>query len=305
MIKFAVIADVQYGDLDDSIGRSYRQSLSKYLLAAGEIAAENVDFALQLGDASQEHWNNHLAIKELFKVGEKAGIKWRHVLGNHDFLVSDKRKPRLYKDFGLKKPGYYDFEVKDPENPSNNWRFIVLNGNEISSYAAETPEEKDLAEKERARWKLADGSLPATWNGSVSPKQLHWLENKLKKASEQKENVIVCSHFPLFANSKSMDGKRTKAASLLNLDVYYSDMGISTWNGREVLKILDRYPCVKGYFAGHLHEGSYGVRNNVAHVTFKGIVETNPNAFAFVELTPNSIIVDGREAQSSHRFDFA
>ena len=66
MIRFAVITDVQYGNLDDLGARTYRESISKFLRAAGEIATEEVLFTLQLGDASQSDWGNHLAIKELF-----------------------------------------------------------------------------------------------------------------------------------------------------------------------------------------------------------------------------------------------
>ena len=116
MIRFAVITDVQYGNLDDLGARTYRESISKFLRAAGEIATEEVLFTLQLGDASQSDWENHLAIKELFDIAEKAGIKWKHVLGNHDFLVDNEKKPDLYADFGLEKPGYYDFVVNDPED---------------------------------------------------------------------------------------------------------------------------------------------------------------------------------------------
>ncbi|MBR5759119.1 MAG: metallophosphoesterase [Thermoguttaceae bacterium] len=304
MIRFAVITDVQYGNLDDLGARTYRESISKFLRAAGEIATEEVLFTLQLGDASQSDWENHLAIKELFDIAEKAGIKWKHVLGNHDFLVDNEKKPDLYADFGLEKPGYYDFVVNDPEDDSNVWRFVVLNGNEISTYASETPEEREKAEKERSHWKLANGNLPADWNGSVSPRQLQWLESRLKLATKQKEKTLVCSHFPLFANSKTLDSDRTRLASLLDVGIYYFNLGVSTWNGKQILDILDKYPCVKGYLAGHLHEGSYGVRKKVAHITFKGIVETVPNAFAFVKLSSNSIIVEGKEAQPSYEFRF-
>ncbi len=304
MIRFAVIADVQYGDLDDTEGRSYRESLSKLLIASGEILKEKPAFVLQLGDASQSDWKNHTAVTELFKVAENAGITWRHVLGNHDFLVNDDKKPQIYKDFGLPLIGYYDFLVSDSQDPGNTWRFIVLNGNEISSYAACNSDERELADKERNRWKLSGNTLPKSWNGSVSPQQLQWLETRLTIAQERQENVLVCSHFPLFANSKSLKGNRSKLASLFNLDIYYSDLGVSTWNGSEILAVLDKFNCVKGYFAGHLHEGSYGVRNNVAHITFKGIVENSPNAYAFVELSPSSIIVSGKAAQPSYRFNF-
>lgn len=304
MIRFAVISDVQYGDLDSSANRSYRESLSKFLLATGEILIEKPSFVIQLGDASQSGWHNHTAILELFKVAEKHGITWKHTLGNHDFLVPDSMKQQIYKNFGLNVKGYYDFLVEDSHDANNLWRFIVLNGNEISTYAATTPEEKKFAEEERKRWQTLNDVLPQSWNGSVSIEQLQWLENKLTMAEKNQEKVIICSHFPLFAKSQSLNSKRSKLASLLNLDIYYSNLGISVWNGDEIFNILDKHDCVKGYLAGHLHEGSYGIRNNVAHITFKGMVENTPNAYAFVELTPTSIIVDGRSTQPSYRFDF-
>lgn len=304
MIRFAVLTDIQYGNLDPAGKRAYRESISKFLLAVGEMVAEKAAFVLQLGDASQSGWENHTAIKELFDVAENAGVAWKHVLGNHDFLVDDDRKGTLFTDFGLKKPGYYDFLIEDHQASNNNWRFVVLNGNEISSYASENDTEREIAQKERERWRLADGSLPQDWNGSLSTDQLRWLDETLTKAEKQNEKVLICSHFPLFANSKSIKNTGAGVGSILNLDLYYSRLGISTWNGDEVLTILDKHPCIKGYLAGHLHEGSYGVRKNVMHMTFKGIVENSPYVSSFVELTPNSIVVDGRGNQPSYKFNF-
>ena len=306
MIRFAALADLQYGDLDETIGRTYRASIEKFLLSVGEISCADVPFILNLGDSWQSDWSNALAMRELFKVAEThAGIAWRHVLGNHDFHVAKEKKSQVYDLLGLEKPGYYDFTVMDPEDATNRWRFLVLNGNEISTYAAETPAERKLAEEARERWKLSNGKLPAEWNGLISTAQLEWLERKLQASDESGENVAVCSHFPLYAKSKSLDSDRTRLASLVNLDVYYFNLGISTWNGSELLAIMDRHSCVKAYLAGHLHEGSYGVRNNVAHITFKGVVETPENCYAYVELQKNAIIVDGRFAQPSYRYEFA
>ncbi len=305
MLRFAAIADVQYGDLDDTIGRHYRQSLEKLIAAAGEFASEKVLFAMNFGDALQAEWSNALAIKEIFDVSEKhGGIHWRHVLGNHDFVIPDDKKKDLYGLFNLKKPGYYDFAVVDPDDPANKWRFVVLNGNEISVYASENDEERQAAQEERQKHALANGSLPNNY-GSVSKRQLQWLDERLKYAGEESENVLVCSHFPLYASSKSLHSPRTKLASLVDVGIYYSDLGVSTWNGREILEILDKHTCVKGYLAGHLHEGSYGERKNVAHVTFKGVVETDTNAYSFIELSKDSIKVDGRQEQPSYEFRFA
>lgn len=305
MIRFAAVADVQYGDLDDKIGRHYRKSYEKLLSLAGEFSKENIAFAMNFGDAYDTGWENALAIKELFDVSEKkGGVHWRHVLGNHDFSVPDEKKSEVYELFGLKKPGYYDFKLEDSDDRTNRWHVVVLNGNEISSYASETKEEKEAAKEERARRKLADGSEPHNYNGSVSDKQLKWLDDTLKTADSDNFNVLVCSHFPLYASSSSIKSKQAPLTSLIDVGIYYSDLGVSTWNGREILEILDRHPSVKAYMSGHLHEGSYGERNNVAHVTLKGLVETTKTAYSYVELNKTSIRVDGIEEQPSYEFKF-
>ena len=307
MIRFAAIADVQYGDLDETIGRTYRESIQKFLICAGEIAQTKPLFAMNFGDSWQSDLENALAMKELYEVSSKYGkFEWRHILGNHDFLVPDANKPDVYKFLNLEKPGYYDFQVVDEDDSDNRWRFVVLNGNEISLYAAENDKEREAAKEEREKRRIPakNNALPDTYNGSLSPRQLQWLDERLTFAEKEKENVVVCSHFPLFAKSRSIDSKRAKLARIANLDVYYYNLGVSTWNGAEVLEILDRHPNVRGYFAGHLHEGSYGARKNVAHVTFKGIVETSPYCWAEVELTKSEIIVTGHGAQPSYRQRF-
>ena len=307
MIRFAAIADVQYGDLDETIGRAYRESIQKFLICAGEISRMQPLFAMNFGDSWQSGLENALAMKELYEVAAKYGkIEWRHILGNHDFHVPDANKPDVYRFLNLEKPGYYDFQVVDEEDAENRWRFVVLNGNEISTYAAENDEERKAAkeERERRRIPVKNNALPDSYNGSLSPRQLQWLDERLAFAEKEKENAIVCSHFPLFAKSRSIDSDRAKLARIANFDVYYYNLGVSTWNGAELLEIIDRHPNVRGYFAGHLHEGSYGVRNNVAHVTFKGIVENKPYCWAAVELTKSEIIVTGYGAQPSYRLRF-
>ena len=307
MIRFAAIADVQYADADDKNGRHYRASYEKLLAAVGEFAErKDVAFAMNFGDAYDHDWESALAIQEVLRVSSERGkLQWRHVLGNHDFSVPRNKKADVYGVFQLKKPGYYDFSLVDPDDESNKWRVVVLNGNEISLYAAENDKEHEAAKEERAKRKLADGSDPHDYNGSVSAKQLEWLEKTLKAAEDEGQNALVCSHFPLYTNSKNLHSARTRLASLVNVGIYYSDLGVSTWNGREILDVLDRHSCVKGYFAGHLHEGSYGERNNVAHVTFRGLVEAETTVYAYVELGKTAIRVEGKGDQPSYDFKFA
>lgn len=303
MIRFGAIADVQYADRDDAIGRSYRASIGKFLEAAGTFVAEKVPFVLQLGDATDGGLTNYLAVQEMLAAAEKAGVVWRHALGNHDWGVPDERKKSVCADFNAGTNGYYDFTVDDPDDAANRWRFVVLNGNEVGEYAAATDEARAAAKRLREAVRLPNGATPAAWVGAVSDAQLRWLDERLADAEKNGEKAIVCSHFPLFAQSRSLK-KRGLAAKFLNLDVYFAALGVSTWNGPEILEILDRRPCVKAFFAGHLHEGAYGVRKNVAHVAFRGVVEARPNAFAFVELRPDRIVVEGRGDQPSYEHIF-
>ena len=306
MIRFAAISYIQYADMEPANGRDYRASYNKFLEAAGEIATSRVDFALNLGDSLQEKWENALSVKQLFEISQEKGkIKWMHVLGNHDFLIPDENKKQIYGLFNLSKPGYYEYKPQDSDDPDNKWRILVLNGNEISTYASEDEDERSAAQKERERFRLADGSLPKDFNGAISERQLNWLDDRLRDATSQGENVLVASHFPLYASSKSLTGNRGRLASLLNVGIYYSELGVSTWNGQEILSVLDQYERVRGFIAGHLHTGSYGVRNNVAHITLKGVVETSPNAFCYIELHPDQIILRGIGAQPSYRHVFS
>lgn len=303
MIRFAAIADIQYADQENASGRDYRASIAKFLEAAGVFAESNVPFVLQLGDAANGEMRNLLAMKELFDVAEKNGVAWRHAYGNHDFLTTDAEKAAVYEMFGVPKPGYYDFSVVDSDDSANRWRFVVLNGNEISEYAAENDAERAAARAERERNRLANDELPAVWNGAVSKTQLDWLDSRLADAEKAGENALVCSHFPLFASSKSLQ-TGGKLAKLFDVGIYFSTLGVSTWNGAEILDVLDRHSCVRGYLAGHLHEGAFGIRKNAAHMTLRGVVEASPNAFSFVELRRDGISVDGRGAQPSFKFSF-
>ncbi|MBR5626997.1 MAG: metallophosphoesterase [Thermoguttaceae bacterium] len=303
MISFGVIADVQYADIDDSINRQYRRSIVKLLEACGAFTEKKVDFVLQLGDLIDRNWESMTAVQELL---EHTGLPFRHVLGNHDFLVQDEKKPDIYTVLNRPKPGYDTFEIKDTEDPQNHWKFLLLNGNEISIYAAENDAERDLAQQEREKHPTGssenEARLPQTYNGSLSEKQLRWLDDELTDADRKGINTLVCSHFPLYAVSGSV--KKTNNSLLDNVGLYFASMGISTWNGQEVLDILDQHSSVRAYFAGHLHEGGYGLRNGVHHVTFRGTVEMSPNAYAFVRLQKDKIIIEGAGKQQSYTLDF-
>lgn len=294
MIRIGIFTDLQYADIDDVGGRTYRASISKFLEAAGFFDAEQPDFILHLGDAANGDWSNLSRVLELFSLIK---LPFYRVLGNHDYLIGRERLAKLPSLFGLPDCGYHSFRQTDPESKLV-WRFILLNGNEIATYSAKSDAERDFALAELEKYRLADGNLPQTWNGAMSERQLEWLDAELSSAEQNGERSILCSHFPLFSQGGTMD-QRAKFGKLFPPPVFFSALGVSLWNGPALLDVIDRHDSVRAYLAGHLHEGAYGVRNGVPHITFRGMVQTEPNACALLTIQGEKLTVAGFGAQES------
>ena len=104
----------------------------------------------------------------------------------------------------------------------------------------------------------------------VGYQQLAWLEAELGAADAAGEAAILLRHFPALG----ADGHRL-------------------WNGEEVLAVIDRHPSVVAWLNGHDHAGGHVERKGVHHLTFRGMVDTDENAFALVELEPGRLRVRG------------
>ncbi len=295
MIQFGIITDIQYADKDPQDKRIYRDSIEKFLTAAGTFRERKTPFIFQLGDPVEEGWNNLTCMAELF---QRSNLKFRNVLGNHDFNIERDHKEDVYRILKVAKPGYYSFIPKDSDIPkdseqstNNRWRFIILFGLELGYPTAMSKKEEENVRKLQEQYRLKTGKLPFSWNGCLSKKQLQWFEKELTEADRLQEKVLVFSHFPLFSYARTVEGF-PNLGSVGNMGIYFSKLGVSTWNGMDVLDIMDRHMSVKAYFAGHLHEGGFGTRKNVHHVTFKGVVESK-NAYAIVTLEENMIRIEG------------
>lgn len=112
-----------------------------------------------------------------------------------------------------------------------------------------------------------------TGDGVIGEKQLKWLKETLDYSTSKGENVIIFNHFALLK-------KVAKKHRLKNPDA--------------VLKLIEKYPCVTAYFAGHEHTGGYTLQNGIHHVTVKGMVEAPiKNAYAIIDVYPTKIIERG------------
>ncbi|WP_264738900.1 metallophosphoesterase [Cytobacillus firmus] len=256
-LEFGLIPDIQYCDCDTSGVRHYRQSVDKLKEAVQTLNQEDVDFTVQTGDIIDRNLSSFSTILPIFNTIE--GPKY-HVLGNHDFPVPTDEVVDI-----LDMPNqYYDFKYK-------NWRFVVLDTNDLSLYANPVGSEK-YKEAQAMYESLANKNEinAQTWNGGVSDEQLTWLRGVLDKAAQRQEKVIVLSHMPVTPENEH-----------------------NVWNDEAVISELEAAGNVVAYFNGHNHAGNYAYKNGIHFVNFQGMVDTEINSYSIVRVYKDHIEIDG------------
>ena len=121
-----------------------------------------------------------------------------HVLGNHDFSVADDQKTEVLGRLGLER-SYYDFAFR-------GWRFVVLDGNDLSVHATKPGSaSRDAAVAIRKRLQARGAANAHDWNGALGPKQMAWLEDRLVAADRAGERLVLFCPFPVFpANAHNL-----------------------------------------------------------------------------------------------------
>jgi manganese-dependent ADP-ribose/CDP-alcohol diphosphatase len=194
-----------------------------------------------------------------------------HVLGNHDFEVKDSLKEEVIKQLNLKKR-YYSFVKED-------WRFIVLDGNDLSFHGALTRTKKEQTDSLFNLLKNKEIPYLKKWNGALSSDQLTWVKGELDAAIKNNQKVGFYCHFPIFP-----------------IDQH------NIWNREQFLSLIKPYENVKIFFNGHNHAGAYQIENNVHYVTFKGMVDTkNTSAFAKVKFEKDTVSIEGFYREPSRK----
>jgi len=254
--QFGVIADCQYCSDPGTGVRKYSMSVNKLQRCVDHFNTLDLDYVVHLGDFIDRDFESFDVVSPIF--GQLKFPKY-HVLGNHDFSVADDKKKDVPLKLGLSSR-YYDFAV-------NGWRFVVLDGNDISFYAhpKNSPEHQEAVDYyERNKIDSPD------WNGAVGPEQLAWLKKVLEQATDDSEKVVLYCHFPVYPKN------------IHNL-----------WNAREIVDVIERFPCVKAYLNGHNHAGNYGIKNGVHYLTFQGMVDTEKTSYATVKVHEDRLEVTG------------
>ena len=260
IISFGVVADLQYCNAPPLNNRFFRNSIEKLQKAIAGLNDESLDFVINLGDIIDTDWESFDEILPLFNEFK---VTVYHVLGNHDYEVPDDKKEQVHLKIGTEK--YYDFCIKD-------WRFIVLDGNEISTFANLPGSSGYIQAEQWLREGEEQGKNNANfWNGGIGKAQIDWLESRLNVAAQSAEKVIVFCHYPVYPPARY---------NLLNQE--------------EVLMLIKNYKGVKLWINGHNHDGNYGLFGDIHFLNVKGMVEGEHDlAWSVVHIYENTIEIAG------------
>ncbi len=266
-VRFGLLADPQYADADPdpTHARYYRHSLTKLAQAIDELNRQSLDFVVTLGDLVDRHWSSYADILPLYR-------RLRHphltVMGNHDADTLSRHLAGQHPPVGLPKH-YFHFACA-------GYRFIAIDGNDLSLYCNQANGD----EQPRARRMLAElqaqGAIQAQpWNGALGDTQLDWLEQTLRDAREQREEIIVFGHYPLAPEDRH-----------------------NLWNHQAVAALLLRYRA-RAYFGGHQHAGGHQRIEGTDFITLKGMVDgARSTPFAVVELCGKALTLHGYGTQN-------
>ncbi len=262
LFSFGVITDVQYCEAEPAYGRYFRNSIDKLQEALTIFNQQPLAFILDLGDLIDRYYVSFDTVTRLYQSA-KAPVHF--TVGNHDYSIESERKPEVTRIMGLNQEGYYAFTHA-------YWRFIILNGSELSLFAtSEDTEQRQHSLALLGQLKQKNAVHAQEWNGGMGEQQKEWLYNALTTAQAQQQQVIVAGHYPLYPRKQH-----------------------NLWNDEEVIAILEQFPQVVAYFNGHDHAGSYACKKGIHYLNFKGMVETeSENAFAVVKVFDSRLEVQG------------
>ena len=260
-LRIGIVTDCQYADIDTppKSKRQYRLSPKKLQEAVNAFnKMDDLHVALHLGDMIDKDVASYDTVMPIFK---KLKAPAHQVIGNHDYSIPDEDKARVPELMGMKSP-YYSFI-------QNGWKFILLDGNEMSLFANGKDAEATKAAKQfQAATKHR--KLPE-YCGGLGEKQRGWLEAELKTAKAAGQKALIFCHYPLLPIGPH-----------------------SLWDAEAVLEVIKPYADIlPAWFNGHNHDGNYTAAHGIHFLNFRGMVDTEQNTYARMDITPSLIKVTG------------
>ena len=263
LFRFGIIADPQYAAIAPHVpmDRHYTNSLAKVAEAIEVFNGWELSFVMTLGDVIDRSFSS---FDDILPVYRKLRHEALFLLGNHDFSVSAGHLSEVAARLGMPSP-YHSFL-------RHGWRFIVLDGNEVSIFAPpEGHPHRALAAEMLAELQAKGAANAHRWNAALSDEQFAWLGDEIAKAAAAGEKVIVMNHYPVHPPSEH-----------------------GMWDSERIVALLASRSNVIAYLNGHDHVGNYGMAGACHFVNFKGVVDTETkNAFAIVEVHPDRLEIRG------------
>lgn len=270
--SIGILADCQYADVEtipQLPHRLYRRSPQKLVDAIQELTRwGDLEFLLHLGDAIDQQENSFRVVVPLLKA---APVPVFQVSGNHDYSVADHLKEKVPELLGM--PSAYYAEER------GIWRFIFLDGNELSLFSSPAGSPANLAASE---FQKASPRKLQDYTGGLGGKQRGWLREQFSAARTAQQKVAVVCHYPL-----------------LPVDVH------SLWDGDAVESLVKEFrDVVSVWFNGHNHAGNYCARHGIHFLNLRGMVETETNAFARADFYADRIQITGHGREPSRTLKF-
>jgi arylsulfatase A-like enzyme len=256
-LRFGAIADCQFANIPARGSRHYKLAREKLSAAVKQLNGHPLDFVIHLGDFIDRDWNSFNVVGPIFDSLKAPGY---HLLGNHDYSVNDDKKGAVVDKLGMP-ARYYDFTLK-------GWRFIVLDGNELSLYA-HPKGSKEQSASIAFRKKLKN---PPDYCGGMGQAQIKWMVSRIEMARDAGQRVILFNHFPVFPAGRSHN----------------------LWNDTELLEALKPFRgTVAAWINGHNHAGAHAERDGIHYLTLRGMLDTKQNAYAVISAGENVLKIDG------------
>jgi 2',3'-cyclic-nucleotide 2'-phosphodiesterase (5'-nucleotidase family) len=263
LFRFGIVADPQYAAIPPraDMDRYYANSLAKLSDAIEVFNAQDLSFVITLGDIIDRDFASFDDILPVYDGLKHANF---FLLGNHDFAVAPEQLSDVAARLGMPAP-YYSLA-------KHGWRLVLLNGNEVSTFAPPVGHpHRDIAAARLAELQAAGAINANAWNAMMSDEQFAWLENQIEAAAREGERVIVMNHYPVYPPNQH-----------------------DCWDREKVIDLLSNAPHVAAYFNGHNHVGNYGMVGACHFVNFKGMVDTeSENTFAIADVYKDRIEIRG------------
>ena len=261
LFSIGAIADAQYADEPDAPPRLYHTTPAKLEAAVADFNRQKLDFVVHLGDFVDRDWASYDAV---LPIARKLRHPLHFVLGNHEFAIDDAHKRAVPARLGMP-ARYYAFD-------RHGWRFLVTDGNGLSSYAwpqgsAEYRHSMELHDR-----LYADRPL---WDGGIDETQMAWIETELAEADAKGLKVMIFCHFPL-----------------------YPDNPHNLWNAADVIAMLERHASVKIWLDGHNHDGNYGEKAGIHYVNMKAMLDTEETSYARLDFFADRVVLHGTGRQA-------